>query len=441
MPRATAAAGFPARAKGVLCELCTHFGSAPSFAVEEQFMGQQEEDADDASDEELFVGCEEGAASWWAAALGETSALRRAAGRVPRPPRSTGFRVTLTPPAALGLQPRRATAERRAAAEQAAALATLWDAQAQGEAALGRPAVVATPAAEACLSDEGGEEGGAASPVHVLLFHPSLADQRRAFVTAVLRSCAATSLLDLGSGSGALLLSLAQGSHGGVASLQRAAGVELSQNRTAEAQRALLRRDRLPFSCALFQASIMDVDAYLAAPGEFDAVTCVEVVEHLPSEAEAHRAGALMLARLAPRAHRDHAQRGLQRGAGDCVRGWRAGGARARGQRARARRGPQVRVDAGAVQGLGARGAGRLGRRLPPEPGAPRGAALARAALRRGQAGRIPGGRLRAPRGRAAAYSSGAAGAESCLGARRFAVNARAKTSKRCSCGNACVLH
>ncbi len=283
-------------AKSLLSELCAHFGDttapdwAPVYDVEE-LRASADDDAHE-SDDDLFVSAagassDASAERWWSQALAETVQLLRTAPRKQRMPRLAGFRATVR---ALSLPPRSAVALTRAAAEHAAALALLWDAQAAGEAALGRCTTMS-----AAVSDD-----AETLPNAVALFSPPLADQRRAFVISLLRAAGATSVLDLGSGSGALLLALACGQHGGGGTaLRRAAGIELSPARTAEAQRALERQSALSMEVSLFQGSLLDACAF-ARPGEYAAITCIEVIEHLPSEADAYRAGAVML-RLAPR--------------------------------------------------------------------------------------------------------------------------------------------
>jgi SAM-dependent methyltransferase len=311
--------------KSLLCEHASRFtgegaaaGGLPVFEVEtlsaEQLPAPMHEAAAEEDEEPALtfdVRFAAEAGHWWADALAETAALlRAAAASAPPPPRRVaGVVATVTPPAATGL-PRRTSHACAAAAEaeHAAALASLWDAQAQGEAALGCAVL------PGMADDDSSDEDMPATAPHmsralhhadVRLFQPSLADQRRAFVASVLRAASVTSLLDLGTGSGALLLSLLRRTHGGAGvALRRCAGVDLSPTRLAEAQRALSRAladgSSAPPHFALLRGSVLHPPP-LHARGSFDAIACVEVIEHFPSEAHAHRAGAVLLTGWAPR--------------------------------------------------------------------------------------------------------------------------------------------
>jgi SAM-dependent methyltransferase len=335
MPAEYDASTWQARAppKSLLREHSSHFtgegaaaGGLPVFALDTRSAAQQLDEAAAEEEEEeapltFDVRLAAEAGHWWAAALADTAALLHAAAAAAPPPprlRVAGVVATVTPPAATGLPPRTSRVCATAAeAENAASLASLWDAQAQGEAALGCAALC-----DDLMADDSGEDCTEASPpltsraplrrFDVRLFQPSLADQRRAFVASVLRAASVTSLVDLGTGSGALLLSLLRHTHGGGgAALRRCAGVDMSHTRLAEAQRALSRAlaatppvaDAIapaPQHFALLRGSVLHPPP-LHARGAFDAITCVEVIEHLPSEAHAHRAGAVLLAGWAPR--------------------------------------------------------------------------------------------------------------------------------------------
>ena len=167
----------------------------------------------------------------------------------------------------------------------------------------------------ACVVDDG--VGGAKQPPRALaprMFWPPLADQRRAFVSAVVRSAcggAAASVLDLGCGSGELLCLLLNAATHRSSPMRAAAGVELSPRRAAEAARSLAtalapspppqpsHAHPPPPRCRVACGSLFSAHT-LFYPGEFDIVTCIEVIEHLP-ESDADELGRLILRRLAPR--------------------------------------------------------------------------------------------------------------------------------------------
>ena len=213
------------------------------------------------------------------------SAALHSLARLPTPPPSwqgAGWRATATPPPALAcVGSRQATAPTRAAAEQAASLLLLQDLRDYGCAQLGRE----------CAEHPAPPPPSSAIPPR--LFSPPLADQRRMFVAALLRAAATTSLLDAGCGRGALLLSLAQEQHGASPPLELTVGVDLSESGLAEAKKVLA--SCVPTRLSLWAGSLHEARA---AWGDrtFDAVTCIEVLEHLPDEESAARAGASLLA-------------------------------------------------------------------------------------------------------------------------------------------------
>jgi len=125
--------------------------------------------------------------------------------------------------------------------------------------------------------DENAESGAAESAEQVVVEKPIRLQERRiAAVLDVLKSAGASSVVDLGCGSGDLLLALARDR-----AFERIAGADVS---TRELERAQERLDRvhMPASrrarVSLFQSSVLYRDARVAG---FDAAALLEVVEHI----------------------------------------------------------------------------------------------------------------------------------------------------------------
>jgi 3' terminal RNA ribose 2'-O-methyltransferase Hen1 len=106
-----------------------------------------------------------------------------------------------------------------------------------------------------------------------------LVDQRMGSVLSALRSCGATSVVDLGCGEGRLLRELLADRR-----FTRVAGMDVS-HRALETAARRLHLDRLPpmqrSRIELFQGSLLYRDERLAG---FDAATVVEVIEHLDGD-------------------------------------------------------------------------------------------------------------------------------------------------------------
>jgi len=288
--------------KRALAELCSRLAGPPARVEAEAAMQPA------AEAEPVFAQPRGEPPAWLTEALAQLAALDWP----PSVAHVAGWRAVAHPPAALSanLMPCAAAASARAAAEHGAARALLADMQALAECAL-RGSQAPSPAA-----------ASPPPPPPPRLFSPPLAEQRRAFVACLLRCAGAESLLDAGCGQGALLASLASRRFG-VGPPRRLAGCDVSSAALAEA-RAALGGD---VDVELRQVSVLDCSADWPTMA-FDAVACVEVLEHLPSEAHAARAGAALL-RLARRlavftTPRSEANAAMRAAAGG---GWAAAGA------------------------------------------------------------------------------------------------------------------
>jgi 3' terminal RNA ribose 2'-O-methyltransferase Hen1 len=108
-----------------------------------------------------------------------------------------------------------------------------------------------------------------------------LAEQRRAAVVQVLVASGATSVVDLGCGTGALLADLLAQQAGGAPRFQRIVGADVSAHVLERAARRL-RLDRLPDRqrdrISLWQTALTYADDRLRG---FDAAVLMEVIEHL----------------------------------------------------------------------------------------------------------------------------------------------------------------
>jgi 2-polyprenyl-3-methyl-5-hydroxy-6-metoxy-1,4-benzoquinol methylase len=151
--------------------------------------------------------------------------------------------------------------------EPAAEAATAPDAAASGPDAAARPAASA-PSEGAAQSEHAAQPGEAGQP--------ALAEQRRAAVLSVLRAAGAARVVDLGCGSGALLLMLAA-----EPAFTEVLGVDVSARALQIAERRL-RLDRLPprrqGRVRLLQSSLTYRDTRIAG---YDAVVLMEVIEHV----------------------------------------------------------------------------------------------------------------------------------------------------------------
>lgn len=139
------------------------------------------------------------------------------------------------------------------------------------------------------------------------LFKPPLQVQRCSLVVALLNSVRAVSWLDVGCGEGQLLLSTAAAAPGSsldCPSLQYAAGLDpnrqkLQRARLLNAQEDISHSPRA-MSREFFVGSATNLGGSVLAAREWDVVTCMEVIEHLPSVDDAARM-ALAVLSLLPR--------------------------------------------------------------------------------------------------------------------------------------------
>jgi SAM-dependent methyltransferase len=141
----------------------------------------------------------------------------------------------------------------------------------------------------------------------ISLFNPTLSMQRKNLVTSLLRATAATTLLDMGCGDGPLLthlLSSLRGQQGHVETLKTVVGVDISDKNLARISR-ILETGKCdyanPVEFRLFEGCAITCNFEPLQKTTWDVVTCIEVIEHLPSIADATTAISRVLNELTPK--------------------------------------------------------------------------------------------------------------------------------------------
>jgi SAM-dependent methyltransferase len=140
-------------------------------------------------------------------------------------------------------------------------------------------------------------------------FFPPLAEQRRRLVEVLVSATQSSRWLDAGCGNGSYLRSCLKRCP---ACLEQVYGIDINQDRLLEAQKAILE-DMDKHSSVLSSSNVMSIDllhASLLDPqvmvslsfklGSIEFVSCMEVIEHLPSIADATTAVCLIIEYLQP---------------------------------------------------------------------------------------------------------------------------------------------
>ncbi len=143
----------------------------------------------------------------------------------------------------------------------------------------------------------------------ISLFNPTLSFQRKNLVTSLIRASAATSLLDVGCGDGTLLthcLSCAKGQQGYVETLQTIAGIDISDKNLMRVGRVVdtIKYDydhAINLSLFLGCAITSSFEPLKRINTSWDVVTCIEVIEHLPTLNDAITMVARLLNELTPK--------------------------------------------------------------------------------------------------------------------------------------------
>ena len=143
----------------------------------------------------------------------------------------------------------------------------------------------------------------------ISLFNPTLSLQRKNLVASLIRASAATSLIDVGCGDGPLIthcLSSTKGQQGYVESLQMIAGIDISDKNLMRIGRVVdtIKYDydesidlNLFRGCAITSS----LEPLKRISTSWDVVTCIEVIEHLPSLSDATLVVARLLNELTPK--------------------------------------------------------------------------------------------------------------------------------------------
>lgn len=126
------------------------------------------------------------------------------------------------------------------------------------------------------------------------IFSPVLADQRRTLVASILRSMHATSptsslsWLDAGCGNGSFLIGCLT-NEASIESIKHVYGLDINSNRLKELKRSFENMisnnllSRFVQSINIREGSLLDVSHCMKYSNKIDIVSCIEVIEHLPS--------------------------------------------------------------------------------------------------------------------------------------------------------------
>lgn len=144
-------------------------------------------------------------------------------------------------------------------------------------------------------------------------FSPSLQDQRRRFVSTFLRAVEAKTWADLGCGDGSLMLDslIPIDKVTYVPNLKKLAAIDVNPKRLAffskqfESIKSDYQYDSIT-NVSIFEGTICEPDFYDLLNNDlgintYDVVTCIEVIEHLPTVQDATIAASLTLLKLRPK--------------------------------------------------------------------------------------------------------------------------------------------